>query len=66
METHLLAAKIILRSLQVTINYGLLYNKGKMTELFGYTDSDYAGYPDDRVSTSGYVFIMGSVLISWS
>ena len=37
-----------------------------MTELFGYTDSDYVGYPDDRESTSGDVFIMGLAVISWS
>ena len=66
METHLLAAKRILRCLQGTTNYGLLYKKGKMTELFGYTDSDYVGYPDDRESTSGDVFIMGLAVISWS
>ncbi|KAH9293522.1 hypothetical protein KI387_041275, partial [Taxus chinensis] len=31
----------------------------------GYTDSDYAGSVDDRKSTSGYVFHLGSGPISW-
>ena len=32
----------------------------------GFTDSDYAGDQDDRRSTSGYVFMLGSGAISWS
>ena len=36
-----------------------------LLELFGYTDSDWAGSLDDRKSTSGYVFHMGSGAISW-
>lgn len=42
------------------------YKKGAQQELFGFTDSDYAGDEDDRKSTSGYVFMMGSGAISWS
>ena len=64
-ETHLLAAKRILRYLQGTIEYGLFYKNGEKSDLFGFTDSDYAGDSDDRKSTSGYVFMMGSAAISW-
>jgi hypothetical protein len=32
----------------------------------GWTDSDYAGDYDDRKSTSGYVFTMGSSAVCWS
>ncbi|KAK6235635.1 hypothetical protein SCA6_010972 [Theobroma cacao] len=39
---------------------------GKRSDLFGFTDSDYAGDPDDRKSTPRYVFVMGSGAISWS
>ncbi|XP_057969347.1 uncharacterized mitochondrial protein AtMg00810-like [Malania oleifera] len=35
-------------------------------ELFGFTDSDYAGDQDDRRSTSGYVFMLGTGAVSWS
>ena len=34
--------------------------------LIGYTDSDWAGSVDDRKSTSGYVFHLGSRAISWA
>ena len=65
-EIHLLAAKRILRYLQGTIDFGLFYKKGEKSELFGFTDSDYAGDLNDRRSTSGYVFMIGSAAISWS
>ena len=32
----------------------------------GFTDSDWAGDPDDRKSTTGYVFTLGSGPITWS
>ena len=65
-EIHLLAAKRIFRYLQGTANYGLFYKKGEKSDLFGFTDSDYAGDLDDRKSTSGYVFMLGSGAVSWS
>ncbi|GKV45376.1 hypothetical protein SLEP1_g52467 [Rubroshorea leprosula] len=36
------------------------------TDLAGFTDSDYAGDLDDKKSTSGFVFMLGSGAISWS
>ena len=65
-EIHLLAAKRIFRYLQGTASYGLFYKKGEKSDLFGFTDSDYAGDLDDRKSTSGYVFMLGSGAVSWS
>ncbi|CAJ2647282.1 unnamed protein product [Trifolium pratense] len=66
-EIHLAAAKRILRYLKGTISYGVLYDKGSLNmKLEGWTDSDYAGDSDDRKSTSGYVFKLGSGAISWS
>ena len=35
-------------------------------ELVGYTDSDWAGDTEERKSTSGYVFNLGSGAFSWS
>jgi hypothetical protein len=32
----------------------------------GYSDSDYAGDPDERKSTSGYLFSIGSGLTTWN
>ncbi|XP_052290010.1 secreted RxLR effector protein 161-like [Citrus sinensis] len=65
-EDHLLAAKRILRYLRGTAEFGLFYKKGKKSYLYGFADSDYVGYLDDRRSTSGYVFMFGSAAISWS
>ncbi|KAL0432364.1 UNVERIFIED_CONTAM: Retrovirus-related Pol polyprotein from transposon RE1 [Sesamum latifolium] len=66
-EMHLLAAKRIFRYLQGTKEYGLFYKKNVMKSDFaGFTDSDYAGDIDDRKSTSGYVFMLGSGVVSWS
>ena len=65
-EMHLLAAKRILRYLQGTRDFGLFYKKGKKLELFGFTDSDCVGDQDDRRSTSGYVFMLGTGAVSWS
>ena len=65
-EIHLLAAKRIFRYLQGTKEFGLFYKNGEKLDLFGFTDSDYAGDLDDRKSTSGYVLMMGTRAISWS
>ncbi|XP_057949871.1 secreted RxLR effector protein 161-like [Malania oleifera] len=65
-EIHLLVAKKILRYLQGTKEFGLFFKKGEKSYLFGFTDSDYAGYCDDHKSTSEYVFMLGTRVISWS
>nr|XP_034896856.1 secreted RxLR effector protein 161-like [Populus alba] len=65
-EIHLLAAKRIFRYLQGTADFGLLYKKGEHSDLMGFTDNDYAGDQDDRKSTSGYVFMLGTGAVSWS
>ncbi|XP_057508569.1 secreted RxLR effector protein 161-like [Actinidia eriantha] len=65
-EVHLLAVKRILRYLHGMITLGILYKGGKKSGFLGFTDSDYAGDHDDRRSTSGYVFMMGSGVVSWS
>jgi len=40
-ESHLLAAKRILRYVKGTTKFGMFYRKGGHTEFCGYTDSDY-------------------------
>ena len=49
-----------------TIDYGLFYKKGKSQELVDFCGSDYTGDLNDRRSTSGYVFFLSGVAISWS
>jgi hypothetical protein len=63
-ESHFMAAKRILRYIKGTTIFGMFYKKGGVAELFGYTDSDYAGDQNDRKSTSGYVFMMNSTAVS--
>lgn len=65
-QNHFSAAKRILRYLQWTKNIGIKYTKEDDNSLIGYTDSDRAGSIDDRKSTSGYVFCLGTKPISWS
>ena len=65
-EAHWQAAKRILRYVKCTKRFGILYTTSECSDLIGYTDSDWAGSVDDRKSTSGYVFHMGSGAISWA
>ena len=65
-KSHWLAAKRILRYLKGTIELGIFYKKGGNSNLEAYTDSDFAGDLDDRRSTSGFVFLLGSAAVSWS
>ncbi|XP_070049727.1 secreted RxLR effector protein 161-like [Nicotiana tomentosiformis] len=54
-ESHLKAAKKILRYLKGTQDLVLYYPSGDNFDLVGYVDSDYAEYLVDRKSTSGTV-----------
>ncbi|GAU44223.1 hypothetical protein TSUD_399870 [Trifolium subterraneum] len=65
-ELHLAAAKRVLRYLKGSLDFGILYKRNCELRLEGWSDSDYAGDVDDRKSTSGYVFMLGSSPISWS
>lgn len=65
-EQHLIAAKKILRYLKGTQDFGIFYRKGVQGQLTGYVDSDFAGDPDDRKSTTGYIFMFGTGAIAWS
>ncbi len=62
---HWSAVKRILRYLQGTRNYGLVFVGGDQDTLLGYSDSDWAGDIITRRSTSGYVFQLGQSTISW-
>eukprot|EP00253_Pinus_taeda_P033214 PITA_33214 len=64
-ETHLQAVKRIFKYPQGTQNYGLWYPRDTDLTLHAYTDADWAGSVDDRKSTSGGAFFMGSRLVSW-
>jgi hypothetical protein len=54
-----------MRYLQGTKGYSLTFKHTDSLEVFGYTDSDFAGCVDSRKSTSGYIFILAGGAISW-
>ena len=64
MNDHLIAAKKVKRYLQKTKEYMLVYKRVENLEVVGYTNSNLGGCPDDRRSTSGYIFIMVGGAIS--
>jgi hypothetical protein len=43
----------------------LTYRSSEQLELIGYTDSDFGGCADSMKSTSGYIFMMASIAVSW-
>eukprot|EP00253_Pinus_taeda_P027443 PITA_27443 len=64
-ESHWKVAKRILRYVRGTIQFGIHYS-AKASLLVGFTDSDWAGDPDDEKSTVGYVFTLGFRPITWA
>jgi hypothetical protein len=62
---HWRAAKKVMRYLQGTKNYMLMYRRTNNLEVIGYSDSDFAGCVDSRKSTSGYTFMMAGGAVSW-
>ena len=68
-KPHLEAAKRVFRYLKKTITLGLVYRSSPSemppNTLWGYVDSDWAGCPDSRRSTSGFVFMLNGAAISW-
>eukprot|EP00253_Pinus_taeda_P036485 PITA_36485 len=46
--------------------FGIHYSAEASPLLVGFTDFDWAGDPDDRKSTAGYVFTLGSGPIAWA
>ena len=62
-EQHWRAGKHIFRYLAGTTNFRLQFTRNECT---GYLYADSAGDINDRKSTSGYLFIMSEVPVSWS
>jgi hypothetical protein len=65
---HWGAVKRILRYLKGTIGYGCKYERGAELKpvLLGYSDSDFAGDPEDRKSTTGVIYFVGTSLVTWA
>ncbi|XP_028962156.2 uncharacterized mitochondrial protein AtMg00810-like [Malus domestica] len=65
-KKHMGTRKRVLRYIQGTIDFGIVFEKGKTTTLIGYCDSDWAGSDDDMRSTSGFAFTLRSGVFSWA
>jgi hypothetical protein len=64
---HWNAALRVLRYLTATINHGIQYSTQDecVSALEGYSDADWAGDPDTRRSTTGYIFTLAGGTVSW-
>ena len=67
-KEHWNAVKHILRYLKGTREYGCRYDKGADLKpmLIGYSDSDFAGDVEDRKSTTGVGYFLGTSLVTWA
>ncbi|PNX93845.1 gag-protease polyprotein, partial [Trifolium pratense] len=63
--SHLAQVKEILKYVNGTSDYGILYTHGENSMLIGHYDAVWEGCADDRKSTSGACFFLGNNLISW-
>lgn len=59
---HWIAVKRILHYLQVTKSHDLCFKAGNKVDFCGYSDADWAGDHADRKSSSGYAFVLSSVV----
>ncbi|KAJ4717199.1 Retrovirus-related Pol polyprotein from transposon TNT 1-94 [Melia azedarach] len=64
-KEHWQAVKRIFRYLKGTFDVGLIYGGDTQCLVTGFLDSDYAGDVDSRRSMTGYVFTLGSSVVSW-
>ena len=72
---HLKALAYMQRYLRGSSGSGIVYSKHLdqedprrpkgLDQVYGYTDSDFAGDLDTRKSTSGYVFLLANAAVTW-
>ena len=61
---HMTAAKHVLRYIRGTPDLPITYRKGQL-RLVSYTDASFGANPDNRKSTTGYLFFLGGEPISF-
>ena len=62
---HWRVTKKVLRYLQGTKDYMLMYRRTDELEVISYSDSEFAGCVDYKKSTSGYIFMLVDGVVSW-
>ena len=55
----------IVRYIKNTISKGLFLSSSSSLELTAFTDADWGGNPNDRISITGLCIFLGESLISW-
>ncbi|XP_026384854.1 uncharacterized protein LOC113280447 [Papaver somniferum] len=65
-DVYLQLAKRILRYIKGSLGSGITLNGRDCSHITTYSDSDWAGCPDSRKSTSGYCVYLGENLVAWS
>jgi hypothetical protein len=66
-ETHLSAARHVLRYLKFSQHYCITYgNSEHNLNAFGYADADWGSDENDRKSFTGYVFMINNGPVAWS
>ncbi|XP_059436678.1 uncharacterized mitochondrial protein AtMg00810-like [Corylus avellana] len=63
-ESHMTVVKRILTYVNGTVNFGICFSNNTNLELVGYSDANWAGNADDRKSTSGDCFYVGTNLVT--
>lgn len=63
-QVHMTAAKHVLRYLRGTPDLPIIFKRGQF-RMTAYTDASFGANPDNRKSTTGYLFFLGGGLISF-
>ena len=62
---HWNAVKRLLRYINGTKSYGILYDGSKAIDVEGFSDADWGGCKTSRKSTSGAIFLIAGGAVSW-
>jgi len=65
-KRHMIVVRRVLRYVQGTLSYDIVYVRDQSATLIGFCDADWAESEDDSRSISGYVFSFGSGAFSWA
>jgi len=64
-KDHHQAAYRVLRYLKGTVGQGIFMDAKSDVHLKAYSDSDWAGCTDSRISMTGYLVYLGNIIITW-
>ena len=65
-ETHMKAARHVLRYLKGTRNFSITYGHSQELRILGFSDANWGGDKNDRKSTTGYLYMINNGAVSWT